>query len=128
MHETTPTRAQQLAWAASAFERKRTGRRPESVAVALSGATLVVTLYGALSLAEQAVARTPAGAALVRKFHRVLFASACGPLRQEITRITGAEVREASAEVQGATGTMVQVFLLAGMLREETWSGTPPAA
>ena len=127
MNESASTRAQQVARSVSTFERARTGRPPQSVAVVLAGDTLVATLHGALSPAEQALAQTPAGLALVQEFHRTLFASACGPLRQEVTRITGAEVREASAEVQGAAGTVVQVFLLAGTLGEETWSGTPPA-
>ena len=112
------TRAQQLARTVCAFERARTGRPPRSVAVVLGGDTLVATLHGALSPAEQALAQTPAGLALVQEFHRALFASACGPLRQE--------VRAAGAEVQGATGTVVLVFLLAGSPLAETWSGTPP--
>src|SRR5687768_3779582 len=99
MDESGPTRAQQAARTVSAFERKRTGRLPKSVAVVLGGETLVATLHGALSSAEQAVAQTPAGLALVREFHRALFASACGPLRQEVERIAGAEVHEAGAEV-----------------------------
>jgi uncharacterized protein YbcI len=126
MDEPTATRARQIARAASDFERERTGRRPKGLAVVLGGETLVVTLHGALSPAEQALAGTPAGAALVRELHRALFANACGPLRQEVGRITGAEVREATAEVQGATGTVVQVFLLAGDVLAETWSGAPP--
>jgi hypothetical protein len=46
----------------------------------------------------------------VQEFHRQLFLSSCGPLRQEIERITGVAVREAAAEVEPATGTVVQVF------------------
>src|SRR5437763_32651 len=82
-------------------------RSAEMVAVVLTGETLVVTLRGALSPAERDLARTPEGDALVREFHRTLFASACGPLRQEVGRITGAGVRQASAEAHGATGTVV---------------------
>jgi len=64
----------------------------------------------------------PAGAARVQEFHRQLFANASDEFRQEIKRITGRSVREAAAEVEAATGsvvhafttgTMVQVFLLA---------------
>jgi hypothetical protein len=56
-------------------------------------------------------------------------------LRQEIKRITGMEVREATAEIEptsGAvvqaftTGTVVQVFLLAGSTPTEAWSGNAP--
>ena len=126
MDESTPTRAQQVAWAVSVFERERTGRPPRSVAVVLGGETLVVTLHGALSPAEQALTQTPTGAALVQEFHRVLFASACGPLRREVERLTGVAVREVAAEVQGTTGILVQVFLLAGSVPAETWSGTAP--
>ena len=74
---------------------------------------------------------TPEGAAKLQEFHRLLFATASGPLRQEIGRITGVAVREATAEVPPAadsvvgvftTGTVVQVYLLAGGVLPGTWS------
>jgi uncharacterized protein YbcI len=124
--------AQQVAQAASAFQRERTGHAPQSATVVLSEDTLVVTLHGALSPAEQALAKSPAGAAQVQEFHRQLFANSADSLRQEIKRITGVEVREATAEVETTTGTvvhvlttgtMVQVFLLAQSVPADTWSG-----
>ena len=81
---------------------------PKSVTVVLSESTLVITLHGALSPAEKALAKSPAGAAQVQEFHRQLFANASDSLRQEIKRITGVEVREAAAEVEPTTGTVVQ--------------------
>jgi uncharacterized protein YbcI len=132
MNESNSTMAQQIARAVSAFERRRTGHAPRSVTVVLSGEALVVTLHGALSPAERALASTPEGAARVQEFHRQLFASSADALRQEIKRITGVEVREASADVEAGTGnvvqafttgTVVQVFLLAGTLPPDTWSG-----
>jgi uncharacterized protein YbcI len=125
MDESGSTRAQQIALAVSVFEREWTGQQSESVAVVLTDETLVVTLHGALSPAERALSGTEAGAVLERDFHRALFAGACGPLRQEVERITGTAVREASAEVQGVTGTVVLVFLLAGSVPAESWSGVP---
>jgi len=101
------------------------------VTVVLSDNTLVITLHGALSPAERALAKTPAGAAQVQEFHRQLFAATADPLRQEIKRITGVEVREATAEIETITGTVVkvftsgtvvQVFLLAHHLPVDTWS------
>src|SRR5205085_11657846 len=126
---------QQIARAASTFEQERTGLTPKSVSVIQSDGTLVITLHAALSPAEQALARTPAGAAQVQEFHRQLFASASGPLRQEIARITGVQVREATAEVEPSSGTMVavfttgtivQVYLLAHGLSPAQWSGIEP--
>jgi uncharacterized protein YbcI len=125
--------AQQIARAAIEFERQTTGRVPESVTVVLSGDTLVITLHGALTPAEKALAMNPEGVARVQEFHRQLFASASDSLRQEIKRITGVEVREAAAEVESATGTVVkvftsgtvvQVFLLARGVSADTWSGS----
>ena len=112
----------------------RSGERaaPRAVTVVMSEDTLVVTLHGALSPAEKALARTPEGAAQVQEFHRQLFASDSDALRQEIKRITGIAVREATAEVEPAsgaivqaftTGTVVQVFLMDGSSPTETWSG-----
>ena len=130
------TMAQQIARAAIAFEQRRTGNHvPKSVTVVLSEGTLVITLHEALSPAERALAQSPAGAAQMQEFHRKLFASASDSLRQEIKRITGMEVREATAEIEPAsgavvqaftTGTVVQVFLLGGSAPTEAWSGSAP--
>ena len=136
MDKSYPTMAQQVALAASAFQQQRTGHQPKSVTVVLSGETLVITLHGALSPAEKVLAKSPEGAAQVQEFHRQLFASSADTLREEIRRITGVEVREAAAEVEPATGTvvqvfttgtMVQVFLLAQGISDESWNGHGPA-
>jgi uncharacterized protein YbcI len=130
--EQTSTVAQQIAEAASTFEHRLTGRVPKSVTVVLSGETLVITLHGVLSPVEQALAQSPAGAAEVQEYHRQLFANSLDGLREEIKRVTGAEVRDAAAEVEPATGivvkafttgTVVQVFLLARHVPTATWSG-----
>jgi uncharacterized protein YbcI len=126
MDKSNSTMAQQLAQAARAFEQRRTGHVAKTVTVVLSEDTLVITLRGALSPAEKALAQSPAGAAQVQEFHRQLFTNAADSLRQEMRRITGAEVRAATAEVETATGTMVQVFLLAQSVPADTWSGSRP--
>jgi uncharacterized protein YbcI len=135
MDKTNSSMAHQLARAASAFEQQRTGHAPKSVTVVPSKDTLVITLHGALTPAEKAVAQSPAGAAEVQEFHRQLFATSAASLRQEIRRITGVEVREAVAEVEPATGTVVQVFttgtvvqvfLLSHGVPADTWSRREP--
>jgi uncharacterized protein YbcI len=136
MKESKSTMAQQIAQAAIAFEQRRTGSHvPKSVTVVLSEGTLVITLHEALSPAERALANSPAGAAQVQEFHKRLFASSSDSLRKEIQRITGMEVREATAEIEPASGavvqaftsgTVVQVFLLAGNAPTEAWTGSTP--
>jgi uncharacterized protein YbcI len=125
--------AEQVAQAASAFQLQRTGHAPKAVTVVLSEDTLVITLHGALSAVEEALAKSPTGAAQLQDFHRQLFATSCEPLRQEIERITGVEVRETAAEVEPSTGTvvqvftsgtMVQVFLLTHGLPADVWNGS----
>jgi uncharacterized protein YbcI len=125
MIQSTETMAEQIAQAATAFQQQRTGHEPKSVSVVLGGDTVVVTLHGALSPAEQAMAQSPEGAAKVQEFHRRLFLNASDTLRQEIKQITGMDVLERSAEVDPIcgpvievfpSGTMVQVFLLSGKL------------
>ncbi len=132
MKQANSTMAQQIAEAASTFEHLRTGHGPKSVTVVLSEETLVVTLHGALSAAEKALAQTPEGASQVQHFHRQLFADSAETMRLEIKRITGVDVRESTAEVETktgtvvhvfTTGTMVQVFLLAHGIPADTWSG-----
>jgi uncharacterized protein YbcI len=130
------TMAQRIAQAAIAFEQRRTGNHvPKSVTVVLSEGTLVITLHEALSPAERVLSQSPAGAAQVQEFHRQLFANSSDLLRQEIQRITGMDVREAAAELEPAsgavvqaftTGTVVQVFLLAGNAPTEAWSEGAP--
>ena len=135
MDQSNATMAQQIARAATDFERQRTGHAPKSVSVVLGDDTLVITLRGALSPAEKAAANSPAGAAQLQDFHRQLFDNCCQSLRQEIKRITGVEVREARAQVETATGavmqifatgTVVQVFLLDQSVPKDAWSGSPP--
>jgi len=122
MDTTTRTITDQVAQMASVLQRQRTGHTPKTVNVVLSNDTLVVTLHEALSPAEQTVAKTPKGAARLQEFHRQLFRNSVGSQQKEIERITGRVVREAAAEIDPATGsivhafttgTMVQVFLLA---------------
>lgn len=127
--------AQQIAQAASAFEQELTGHAPKSVTVVLSDNTLVITLHGALSPAERALAQSAAGAIQVQEFHRQLFTNSFDSLRHEIKRITGVDVREATTEIESTTGTVVkafttgtivQVFLLAHGVPTDAWSGSKP--
>ena len=64
-----------------------------------------------------------------------MFVNASESVRQEIKRITGVEVREATAEVEPSTGTVVgvfttgttvQVYLLADSVPADSWSGSEP--
>ena len=125
-----PTKAQQVANAAIALQLERTGHSPRAATVVFSDDTVVITLRGALSAAERAMASSPDGAAKVQEFHRQLFASSSEMIRREIMRITGVQVREAASEIEmdsGAvvhaftSGTMVQVFLLAEGILGEMW-------
>lgn len=137
MSDSDATMSQQIGRAATDFEAERTGHRPRSVSVILNADTLVITLRGALSPAEMALARSPEGAIQVQEFHRQLFACAAASLRRDIERITGFDVRDATAEVETTagtvlevflTGTIVQVFLLAGRVATESWSSAPDGA
>jgi hypothetical protein len=69
----------------------------------------------------------------VQEFHRQLFKNSVDLLREEIQRITGVAVGEVAGEVEtttGAvvhaftTGTMVQVFQLAGGIPADAWNGS----
>ena len=127
-----PTVAQEIARAAIAFQRECTGRAPESVTVLLGEETLVVTLHEALSPAEQAMARTPEGAARVHEYHRQLFRTSGTALHQELERILGVEVEESRVEMKPAlgrfddeafpAGALVQVFRLSQPVGTLTWS------
>jgi uncharacterized protein YbcI len=109
--------SQQLADVASALQEQRTGHVPTAVSVVLSEDTLVVTLHDALTPAEKALAKSPVGAAQVQEFHRELFANSMDEMRTEITRITGRKVREAAAEIETATGTVVHAFTTGAMVQ-----------
>jgi uncharacterized protein YbcI len=126
------TMAEKVAQAAQSYQHKQTGHLPKAVTVVLSGDTLVIALHEALTPAERALSKTAEGAARVQEFHRQLFAGSARTLRQKIRRITGVEVREAVAEVEMATGTVVQVFTSGTMVQvyqlargipAKTWNG-----
>jgi uncharacterized protein YbcI len=123
--------AQQVAEAVTTFQLRTTGHAPKAVTVVLSQDTLVITLHEALSPAERDTAKSPEGAAKVEEFHRQLFANSSQSLRDDIKRITGVAVREAVAEIEPATGAvvqaftsnaMVQVFRLAQSVPRDSWS------
>jgi uncharacterized protein YbcI len=135
MNENGQRMARRIAEAAIAFERQRTGHAPESVSVVLGEGTLVITLHGALSPAELALARTADGAARVEQLQRQLFHTAGDVLRRDIHKITGSPIREADTEIERSagtiirtfpSGTLVQVYLLAGNVPVDHWSGTDP--
>src|SRR5437763_525354 len=111
------TMAQRLAEIAGTMQQQRTGHPPSAVTVVLGEDTLVVTLHDALTPAEKALAKSPAGAARVQEFHRQLFADSSDAFRQEIKRITGRDVREAAAEIEAATGTVVHAFTTGAMVQ-----------
>jgi len=126
--------AKQVAEAAVTCHLERTGQAPDSVAVVFSGDTLVVTLHGALSPAERAMAKSEAGSAKVQEFHKQLFSSSVDPFCKQVKEILGTEVLEAKAVVDPdtgtvmqvfmkGTGTMVQMFLLNGKVAAGAWSG-----
>jgi uncharacterized protein YbcI len=117
MNDAPTTIAEQLAAVASSLQHQRSGHLPRSVTVVLSEDTLVVTLHGALSPVEKDLARTPAGASQVQDYHRQLFANSDDDMRQEIKRITGRQVREASAEIEVATGAVIHAFTTGAMVQ-----------
>jgi uncharacterized protein YbcI len=118
MEKADLTMAEQIALAASRFEQQRTGHRHRWVAVFLNADTMLITLHAALTTAEKAFAACPAGAAQVQEFHRRLFTTASTSLWGRIRRITGMQVREATAEVETTTGTVVQVFTTHTVIQE----------
>jgi uncharacterized protein YbcI len=128
MKNSAETMAKQIAQAAKALQMQRTGHEPKSVSVVLSGDTLVVTMHGALTPAEQAMALSAEGANKVQEFHRQLFLTDADSLREEIKRITGMDVREAVAEVEPTSGAVVHVFTSGAMVQVFLLSGKLPSA
>lgn len=117
MNEIDSNVAQQLARLARGFQEQRTGHLPKAVTVVVGEDTVVVNLHDALTPAEKALSKSPAGAARVQEFHRQLFANSTDEMRQEIKRITGRQVREAAAEIETATGSVVHAFTTGAMVQ-----------
>jgi uncharacterized protein YbcI len=117
MNEIDSNIAHQLALLARRFQEQRTGHLPAAVTVVLGEDTVVVNLHDALTPAEKALAKSPAGAARVQEYHRQLFANSTAEMREEIMRITGRKVREAAAEIETATGTVVHAFTTGSMVQ-----------
>ena len=127
MDKSTAAMAAQIAAAASAYQKQCTGHEPKAVSVVLSDDTLVITLHEALSSAEQALAKNAGGATQVQEFQRQLFASSSEPLRQDIMRITGKQIREATAEIEPATGAVVHAFTTGTVVQVYLFKGGPTA-
>ncbi|WP_167546661.1 Na-translocating system protein MpsC family protein [Stieleria maiorica] len=108
---------QQLARVASTLQRQRTGVAPKTVTATLCENTLVVTMEGVLTPAEQALAQTPPGVTQVQEFHRQLFASSSESMREKIKTITGRDVREEAAEIQTDAGTLAHLFKSGAMVQ-----------
>ena len=122
MEQSNSTVARRIAEASLAFEQRRTGHAPRSVTVVMSENTLVITLHGALSAVERALAKNPAGAAEVQEYHRQLFANSFDSLRQEIKRITSKALPD--AVITQALGHLeLTVDPLVSTLKRE--AGTP---
>ena len=100
------TVAQQIAQAAIAFEQRRTGHAPKSVAVVLSGDTLVITLHGALSPAEK-------GRDLLKQVRTHLIETARPVMEAMVEGATGVAVVSLHHDISTATGEEVVVFTLA---------------
>jgi uncharacterized protein YbcI len=107
----------QLAQMASRFQEQRTGRRPTAATAVLSKDTLVVTLTDALTPAEKALSQTSQGAAQVQEFHRQLFTGSTTEMHQEISKLIGRRVKEAVAELDPATGSVVHAFSTGDMVQ-----------
>lgn len=127
MNESEQAMAEQVAQVAIAFQTEQTGHAPASVTVVLSEDTLVITMHDALTPAEKKLAMSAEGAAQVQEFHRQLFLSSADALRNEIKRITGRDVREAAAEVEPASGTVVHAFTTGNVVQVFLLSGSVPA-
>jgi len=126
--------AQQIAQAARVFEEHRTGLVPKSVTVVQSDSTLVITLHGPCRPRSRSWRRARGGQTNAGVSPRAV-RQCSDTLRQEIKRITGVEVREAAAEIEPntgtvvavfTTGTVVQVFLLARSIPANTWNAGGP--
>jgi uncharacterized protein YbcI len=128
MNVTESAMAQEVAKVAIANQTERTGHAPASVTVVLSEDTLVITLHDALTPAEKLLALSAEGAIQVQEFHRQLFHNTTDSLRKEIKRITGREVREAVAEVEPATGTVVHAFTTGNVVQVFLLAANEPAA
>jgi uncharacterized protein YbcI len=128
MNVTESAMAQEVAKVAIANQTERTGHAPASVTVVLSEDTLVITLHDALTPAEKSLALSAEGAIQVQEFHRQLFHNSDDSLRKEIKRITGREVREAVAEVEPATGTVVHAFTTGNVVQVFLLAASEPAA
>ena len=83
------TMAEQIALAASLFERRRTGHARKWLTVFLNADTMVITLHGALTAAEKSLAEREAGAARLLEFHRRLFTRASASLWRKISKNHG---------------------------------------
>jgi len=133
MDNSNSVMARQVALAACDFERRRTGNSPKSVTVVLGEHTVVITCTVPCRRPRELWRKSPQVPLKCRSF--TANCSTTPPIRcgRRSDEVTGADVREAAVEVEPTTGsvvkafasgTVVEVFLLADSVTAGTWSGS----
>ena len=89
------------------------GSFAERIRVLVAFDMIIVRSQGVLPAAEQQLARTEEGQALVKLLYQTLFTQQRHSLRHEVAAVTGMEVIDVLTDFSLSTGEQVMVFLFA---------------
>ena len=110
MNTSGPTMAHQIAQAAISLEKRLTGHERKWRVAFMNDDPIVIAVHASLTADEVAQTQCMGGGARIKEVHRALFAACRNSMRQEIERITGMEVSEASVDTEPAAGGVVLLF------------------
>ncbi len=113
----------ELAKAFVAFEKEYMGRGPKEAAAHIVRDLVVVRLKGILTPAEEHLAKTPDGIALVKKMRESLVEGAKDLLYAVVADITGRAVVSMHTDVSTRAGERVFVFTTDGPVGGSTFPG-----
>ena len=94
------------------FEQEFMGRCPIETVIYIIKDIIFVQLKGVLTPAEEQLAKTSEGAALVKETHVQLLEGARALLKNIIIEITGCRIKSLHSDISTKTGERVIVFIL----------------
>jgi uncharacterized protein YbcI len=109
----------QISEAIVKFEKEYMGRGPSETRAYIIKDMVFLRLKGVLTPAEEQLAKTPAGAEMIKKTRMQLMEHARGLLENMISEITSCQIQSLHTDISTRTGERVIVFTLDRNLEDE---------
>ncbi len=98
------------------FEKEYMGRGPREIQTRIIQDMIIARMKGVLTPAEEQLAKSGEGAALIKKIRDQLISSSRGLLEELLLKITGRRLVSLHSDISTKTGERVVVFVVDGDL------------